>query len=162
MKQDRFLTAILIGVAVLVVAALALFFIRGTDQPYLEENEPGGVVLNYVLALQSGDYEKAYSYLAEAYKDEPGPTFAEFRSYFLYDYNRFGNVSVSILSVDREADMVWVEVETIESGGGLFGGVYRYPDSAILILDNAGEWKLIRMPYQFWGWEWFGDAVINR
>jgi hypothetical protein len=162
MKQDRFLTAILIGVVVLVVAALALYFVRGTDQTYLDEGEPGGVVLNYVLALHSGDYEKAYSYLAEEYKDEPGPTFAEFRAYFSYDYNRFGNVSASILSVDQEIDMAWVKVETAESSGGLFGGVYRNQDTAILVLDEAGEWKLIRMPYQFWGWEWFGDAAINR
>jgi hypothetical protein len=50
MKQDRFLTGILIGVVVLVVAAVGLFIFRGGEQTYLDENTPKAVVLNYVLA----------------------------------------------------------------------------------------------------------------
>ena len=65
MKQDRFLTGILIGIAVLVVIALAVFFLRQGSQSYISEDAPEGVVHNYVLAVLNDDYEKAYGYLAD-------------------------------------------------------------------------------------------------
>jgi hypothetical protein len=40
MKQDRFLTGILVGIAVLVVVALAVFFIRKDNQSYVSEDVP--------------------------------------------------------------------------------------------------------------------------
>ena len=51
MKQDRFLTGILIGIAVLVVIALAVFFLRQDNLVYAAEDTPAGVVQNYVVAL---------------------------------------------------------------------------------------------------------------
>ena len=65
MKQDRFLIGILVGVAVLVVVAVGVFFLRQNDQTYIAEDTPDGVVHNYVLAIQLGDYDRAYGYLAE-------------------------------------------------------------------------------------------------
>ena len=59
MKQDRFLTGILVGIAVLVVVALVAFFIRKDTQSYVSDDVPEGVVHNYVLAVLNGDYEKA-------------------------------------------------------------------------------------------------------
>lgn len=162
MKQDKFLTGILIGVFVLIVVALALFFVRDSERTYLAENTPDAVVYNYVLALQSGDYEKAYGYLPESYEEETRPSFAAFRSYFSYDYNQVNDVGINIISVDEEGDYAWVTVETLYAGGGLFGSAYRYQETAILIKDEAGAWKLIHMPYEFWGWEWFGDSIIYR
>jgi hypothetical protein len=65
MKQDRFLTGIIIGIAVLVVLALAVFFTRSDTQTYVSEDAPEGVVHNYVVAVLNKDYEKAYGYLAD-------------------------------------------------------------------------------------------------
>ncbi|HSL44070.1 MAG TPA: hypothetical protein VK897_11605, partial [Anaerolineales bacterium] len=65
MKQDRFLTGILVGIAILVVVALAVFFLRRDNQSYVSEDVPEGVVHNYVLAVINGDYQKAYGYLAD-------------------------------------------------------------------------------------------------
>ncbi len=59
MKQDRFLTGILIGIAVLIVIALAFFFSRQNTQTYVSEDTTDGVVNNYVLALLNKDYPKA-------------------------------------------------------------------------------------------------------
>ena len=47
MKQDKFLTGILIGVGALVVLALVLFFTRQGKQDYVSENTPEGVCLLY-------------------------------------------------------------------------------------------------------------------
>ena len=56
MRQDRFLTGILIGIGVLVIAALAVFFIRRDGQSYVAENTPEGVVHNYVVSKLNKDY----------------------------------------------------------------------------------------------------------
>ncbi len=65
MKQDRFLLGILIGIGVLIIAALVVFFIRKDSQTYVPDDVPEGVVHNYVVAVLNKDYEKAYGYLAD-------------------------------------------------------------------------------------------------
>ena len=79
MKQDKFLTGILIGIGVLIVIALALFFTRKDTKQYTTEDTPEGVVYNYVLAVFNRDYEKAYTYLADL---KNKPTYEEFRKSF--------------------------------------------------------------------------------
>ncbi len=76
MKQDRFLTGILIGIGVLVLSALLVFFMRKDTQTYISEDQPEGVVHNYILAILNKDYEKAYGYLADL---DNKPSFEEFR-----------------------------------------------------------------------------------
>ena len=65
MKQDRFLVGILIFIGVLVVVALALFFIRQDNQVYVADDTPDNIVRNYALALQKQDFQRAYTYLAD-------------------------------------------------------------------------------------------------
>ena len=65
MKQDCFLTGILIGIGVLIVAALVVFFTRQSQPTYSGQNTPDGVVHDYVLAILNKDYPKAYGYLAD-------------------------------------------------------------------------------------------------
>ena len=57
MKQDRFLIGILVGIGVLVVIALALFFTRRDQQEYVADDTPEGVVHNYALAVFREEYE---------------------------------------------------------------------------------------------------------
>jgi hypothetical protein len=57
MKQDRFLLGILVGIGVLIVVALALFFTRQDNQDYVSDTTPEGVVHNYALALYKDDYD---------------------------------------------------------------------------------------------------------
>jgi len=80
MRQDRFLTGILIGIAVLVVAALAVFFTRDDTQTYVSEDTPEGVTHNYVVAILNKDYKKAYTYLADL---DNKPTYEQFRDAFI-------------------------------------------------------------------------------
>ena len=75
MKQDRFLTGILIGIGLLVVVALAVFFTRQDTQTYVSDETPEGVVHNYVVAVLNKEYEKAYGYLADL---DNKPTYEEF------------------------------------------------------------------------------------
>jgi uncharacterized protein YrzB (UPF0473 family) len=160
MKQDRFLTGILIGVVLLVVISVGLFMLRGGEPSYLDENTPEAVVLNYVLALQNRDYEKAYQYLPEEYEVQKKPSFTVFRSYFSNEQST--NTAIQVVSVETQDDLAWVMVETVQSSGGLFGGIYRSQQTAHLVMEDSGNWKIVSMPYPFWGWEWFDGVQTYR
>lgn len=160
MKQDRFLNWILIGVGVLVAVAVGLFILRDGEQAYLDEDTPEAIVLNYVFALQTEDFERAYSYLPDEYQEQEKPSFSEFRSYFIH--NQIAQTGIKVISTDMESGQAWILVETVQSSQGLLGEVYRSEGSAVLIMDENGDWMLVGMPYPFWGWEWFDGAKIYR
>jgi hypothetical protein len=152
MKQDRFLTGILVGIGLLVVVALAVFFSRRDTQTYISEDAPEGVVHNYVLAVLDKDYEKAYGYLAEL---EYKPTYEEFRRAFLNGEVNPDNQAVDIGASDIEDDIATVELELIYNSSDPFSTGYRNMMTADLV-RQGGAWKLTLMPqYNFWGYNWY-------
>ena len=152
MKQDRFLTGILVGIGLLVVVALAVFFSRRDMQTYISEDAPEGVVHNYVLAVLDKDYEKAYGYLAEL---EYKPTYEEFRRAFLNGEVNPDNQAVDIGASDIEGDIATVELELIYNSSDPFSTGYRNMMTADLV-RQGGAWKLTLMPqYNFWGYNWY-------
>lgn len=152
MKQDRFLTGILVGIGILVVVALAVFFTRKDSQTYVADDTPEGVVHNYVLAVLNKDYEKAYGYLAELkYK----PTYEEFRRAFLNGEVNPQNQAVDIGSSDIAGDTATVELQLITNSSDPFSTGYRNQQTADLV-KQEGAWKLTLMPqYNFWGYNWY-------
>jgi hypothetical protein len=155
MKQDRFLTGILIGIAVLVVIALAVFFSRRGTQTYISEETPEGVVHNYVLAVLNKDYEKAYSYLAELANK---PTYEQFRDAFLKGMVNPNNAAVEVGKSEINDDTASVEVVMIYSQSDPFSTGYRDVQRAILVKQN-GTWKLSSMPYYyFWDGNWYAQV----
>ena len=152
MKQDRFLTGILVGIGVLVVVALAVFFTRKDSQTYIPDDTPEGVVHNYVLAVLNKDYEKAYGYLAELkYK----PTYEEFRRAFLNGEVNPQNQAVDIGVSEITGDTATVEIALIYTSSDPFSTGSRNMMSADLVQQD-GVWKLTLMPqYNFWGYNWY-------
>ena len=152
MKQDRFLTGILVGIGLLVVVALAVFFTRKDSQTYIAEDTPEGVVHNYVLAVLNRDYEKAYGYLADLdYK----PTYADFRRAFLNGEVNPQNQAVDIGTSDITSDTATVELQLISGSSDPFSSGYRNNQTADLV-KQEGKWKLTLMPqYNFWGYNWY-------
>jgi hypothetical protein len=156
MKQDRFLTGILVGIGVLVVAALAMFFTRQDTQSYIAEDAPEGVVHNYVLAVLNSDYEKAYGYLADL---EGKPTYEEFRRPFLNGYVNPDNTAVDVGESEISGDEASVEVSQIYNSSDPFSSGYRDTQRAILVKQN-GAWKLSNMPaYNFWDYSWYQEVL---
>lgn len=152
MKQDRFLTGILIGIAVLVVIALAVFFIRNDSQTYVSDDTPEGVVHNYVVAVLNRDFEKAYSYLADL---KNKPTYEEFRRSFLNGEINPGNSAVDIGESEIVGDTATVELALIYNPSDPFSTGYRNVQAADLVRQN-GAWKLSLMPqYNLWGYNWY-------
>ena len=152
MKQDRFLTGILIGIGVLVIAALAVFFTRRDTQTYIADDTPEGVVHNYVVAVLEKDYEKAYGYLADL---EHKPDYDEFRQAFLNGLINPGGSAVDIGDAELIDDEAYVEVALIYNPSDPFSTGYRDVQRAGLVLQN-GAWKLTSMPtYYFWEYNWY-------
>lgn len=152
MKQDRFLTGILIGIGVLVVVALAVFFTRKDTQTYISEDVPAGVVHNYVLAVLNKDYEKAYGYLADL---DNKPTFDEFRRAFLNGEVNPNDQAVDIGDSETFDDTATVSLDLIYNSTDPFSTGYRNMQTAQLLKQN-GTWKLTLMPqYNFWGYDWY-------
>jgi hypothetical protein len=154
MRQDRFLTGILIGIAVLVVLALVVFFIRSDSQTYVSEDAPEGVVHNYVVALLNKDYEKAYGYLADL---EHKPTYEQFRDAFLRGTVNPNNSAVDIGDSEIDGDTASVEVALIYNPSDPFSPGFRDVQSALLVRQNSA-WKLSSMPgYYFWDFGWYTE-----
>ena len=153
MKQDRFLTGILIGIGVLVIAALAVFFIRRDTQTYIQEDVPEGVVHNYVVSLLNKDYEKAYGYLADL---DNKPTYNEFRNSFVTGIlGNPGNSAVDVGESEVTGDDATVEVAMIFNPSDPFSTGYRDVQNAILV-KQGGAWKISSMPtYYLWDYNWY-------
>ena len=157
MKHDRFLMGILIFIGVLVLAALALFFVRNQKPTYGAENTPAGVLYNYAVALQLNDYERAYGYLAG--KDNQ-PTYTTFQQAFL---TRQLDPSSSALQVGNvqmiSPDQAFINVTIQNVGSGLFNNDYSNTDRATLEKQN-GAWKITHLPNPFWGYDWYQPTPV--
>lgn len=154
MKQDRFLTGILIGIGVLIIAALAVFFVRNDTQAYISDATPEGVVHNYIVAVLNKDYEKAYTYVADL---ERKPTFEEFRDSFVTGMLNPNNYGVDVGDSEITGDDAYVEVAMIYNPSDPFSSGYRDIQQAILI-KQGGAWKLSSMPtYYMWDYNWYQE-----
>jgi hypothetical protein len=153
MKQDKFLTGILIGIGVLVLLALALFFTRQDQREYLAEDTPEGVAHNYVLSVLNKDYEKAYGYLADLkYK----PTYEEFRQSFLNGMVNPEGIGLDVGEATITGDEAVVDLTLYYSYNDPFSSRYGSPDRALLV-DQEGTWKVSSMPYNFWDYNWYQE-----
>jgi hypothetical protein len=153
MKQDKFLTGILIGIGVLILLALGLFFTRQDKRDYVADTTPDGVVHNYVLAVLNKDYQKAYGYLADL---EHKPTYEEFRRSFFNGMVNPSDVGVDIGGVDIHDDEAVVSLAIYYSNTDPFSSRYSNTDRALLV-DQNGTWKLSSMPYSFWDYGWYQE-----
>ncbi len=149
MKEDRFLIGIIIVVALLVVASLLVFFLQRGEITYLPEDTPDGVVHNYILAVQQGDFEKAYGYLANGDKKYK-PTYDEFLNHYFLDNNDGESIQIGETEVGEHT--ATVEIVVIENND-LFSNPSRYSRNALLFKQN-GIWKIRQMSYG-WNRSWY-------
>jgi hypothetical protein len=156
MKQDKFLTGILIGIGLLIVLALGLFFTRKDGQrEYVADTTPDGVVRNYVLSVLNKDYQKAYGYLADL---EHKPTYEEFRQSFFNGMVNPGDVGVDVGSVEINKDEAVVNLSIYYSSSDPFSSRYS-SDDRVLLVKQKGVWKLNSMPSNFWDYGWYQQQI---
>ncbi len=153
MKQDKFLTGILLGIGGLVVLALVLFFTRQEKRDYIADDTPNGVVHNYVLAVLNKDYQKAYGYLADL---DHKPTYEDFRQSFFNGMVNPVDAGVDIGAVNINADEAVVSLSIYYASNDPFSSRYASEERALLVKQN-GNWKLNSMPYNFWDYNWYQE-----
>jgi hypothetical protein len=155
MKQDRFLTGILVGIGALILIALALFFTRKETKDYVVVDSPSAAVFNYVLAITNKDYKTAYIYLADK---ENKPTYDKFRQSFFNGNVNSDNVGVDVGKAEINGDEAFVDLTLVYSSSDPFSGGYNNTDRAQLVKQN-GDWKLMYMPYNFWAYDWYQEPI---
>jgi len=154
MKQDKFLTGILIGIGALILLALVLFFLRRDGRTdYVADDNPEGVVNNYVLAVLNKDYQKAYGYLADL---EHKPTYEQFRQSFFNGVVNPTDAGVEIGAAEINGSEAFVTLSVYYSVNDPFASRYASEDRALLVRQN-GDWKLSAMPYNFWSYDWYQE-----
>jgi hypothetical protein len=151
--RDRFLTGILLGIGVLIAAALILFFVRESQVRYQDETTPEGVLHNYFLALQRREYDRAYGYLADLPEK---PDRLRFEQTFLgFQGDEVSRTSVELLSVRAGAasESVMVDLTLLSGRGDIFSGSAQQREGALLVQQN-GNWKVSSAPYPYWDYNW--------
>lgn len=145
MKQDRFLLFILAVIGLLVITAIALFFIRKNSQTYVAEETPEGVLRNYVLAVNQEDYARAYGYLQDV---EAKPDYEKFQQQLTNKIGILHQTALKIISVEISEDKAKIKVVITREGSDLFDNRYNTHQTISLIKQDEA-WKLTRMPYPF-------------
>ena len=152
MKQDRFLIGILVFIGALVVASVALFFVRGGKPEYGPEDTPGGVVNNYTVALQLHDYQRAYGYLAD---NDGKPSYDTFQQAFVSRNLDPGNSALQTEDVQMmSSGEAWVNISVQSGGSGPFDNGWSNADHATLVKQNDA-WKITYLPNPYWGYDWY-------
>lgn len=152
MKSDRFLNLILIGILILVVVSLAVYFTRQQTLDYGDDATPDGVVRNYVIALLKEEYARAYPYLKEG-PFKPDET--QFRQAFLTRQLDPRSVSLQVGKVTIEKDFATVELFLTRNANDPFGNSFTEKGLGTLRRDQNGQWKLENLPYPYWNWDWY-------
>jgi hypothetical protein len=156
MKEDKFLFGIVAGIIALIVLALVVFFARQNQAvTYLEDSTPESITHDYILAVYEGDYKKAYEFLADG---ENKPVLGKFKYDLSSQKISFDQTSIQIEEVVETEDIATVYLLVNTGGGGRAFEGYTNQDSAQLIKEN-GTWKIHRMVYPFWGWDWYQPVV---
>ena len=142
--SDRVLAAIVAGILILVVVVLVMER-NAPAETYREGTTPMDVAHNYLFALQTADYQRAYAELSpqlRGYPDDLQEFVRQVRSQS-YNFPLEEDVALSVLSAEIVDE--WATVEVSESrfyNGGPFSS-NRYSTTFELELELVeGNWKI--------------------
>lgn len=155
-KTDKYLVGVVVGVIVLVLAALVITM-NQTEAEYLPDDNPEGVVNNYLLAILTEDADKAYGYLSPTLLGYPESS-ADFARDIddSYSFRRKNSVNIAIDSsyIYSDGSRAEVTVAEIRFSQDTFGASsYEREVDFHLTLEN-GDWKIIDADsYFLWCWD---------
>lgn len=145
MKQaDRFLLGIVAAIILLVVVTLAVA-LRQPSPTYQPANTPEGVAHNYLLALQQGEYERAYSYLSPTLPGYPANSaaFADTITQYRWIFRFEENTAVSLIDATIIADKATARAAITEfHNSGPFGNDVSTTNFTLQLRYEAGGWKI--------------------
>jgi len=135
-RPDRVLLGIVAAIAVLVVVALAVVFLRGEPRP-LDESSPAGVVQRYSRAVIDSDSATADTYLTDNARSRCD--------------NVYGSAQASrvvLVSTTERGETATVKVSIVHSSGeGPFGPSEFAEEAVIGLVKVGGKWMINEPPY---------------
>ena len=159
-NSDKFLIGIVAGILLIVIAAFVIIMTR-PEATYQEDGSPESVAHNYLLALESGEYERAYGYLSPTVRCYPKSTTIFTRDVESNNWNfredEDNNLSVKSAEINGSRATVQV-LETRFYGGDLFDSGQRTNifEMELQLVDE--EWKVVDSEYYFaWSWNRYCD-----
>lgn len=142
-KVDRFLLGIVGGVVVLIVVALVLVWQTPAALDYQAEDMPEGVAMNYLLALQREEYERAYNYLAPDlphYPADAGKFFVDVQPSCFNNRERSEDLAIEDVNIVGQQAIVTM-VETVYYGEpNLFSSNSYKREVAVTLKQIDGRW----------------------
>ena len=149
---DKVLIGIVIGIGLLIIAALVVTLVK-PEATYRAEDTPEGVAYNYLLALQMGEYERAYGYLYPTLDGYPA-SLTQFEmdihsNSWKFRLNQEVTISVEEATINGRDASVAV-YESRFQGGDLFNsGQSINAFDMELRRDVNFQWKIVYSPYYF-------------
>jgi hypothetical protein len=151
--SDRILILIVGAVVLLVIGAVVAVVLR-PEPEYTTGSTPEDVVHNYLLALQQGDYERAYGCLHTEVKVKDLDDFIDSVESRSYAFDLGSNVA---LSIDEESHVsessARVTVHKTETYNDLFGGSSYERDFNVRLMKENNQWK-INDSGDYWDYCW--------
>jgi hypothetical protein len=143
--SDKYLIGIVAGIALLVIVALAVVLSR-PEPEYRDDDSPDAVVHNYLLALRTDDFQRAYECLSPTLAGYPDnlEIFIENVEDRSYKFRLDNEVALNVESAKIRADTATVEVLETRAfdGGPMDSGQVNRGFDMKLRQDN-GAWKLV-------------------
>jgi hypothetical protein len=154
--SDRVLVGIIAGVVLLVGAAVVLALTRPAAE-HLPDDTPAGVAYNYPLALQKGDYERAYGYLSPSLACYPASV-TEFSGELGGTYYYGEDIEAKSWSVEQKgstgAEATVYVVETYFHRSGLFESQPFSTNFYVDLVRTAQGWRIVDAGQYFNRWRW--------
>ncbi len=147
LKIDRFTWGIVIGVVVLIAAAIITVVVSGgrgwQSADYLNEDTPQAVVHDAFLASVRNEPDVAIDhYSLDVLKEDDGPPFRERFSY--YDHDRPARrLLILDVDIDEENDRAYVRIaiDNFNQGGLFESSTWTYRRTIPLVRED-GAWKI--------------------
>lgn len=155
-SSDKFLIGIVVGAILLVAVSLVLALLQ-PKPTYRAEDTPEGIAHNYLLAIQQGEYTRAYGYLSPTLKGYPASALVfedQVKSYsfaFRDEQSAF-SVQPALINGDR-ADVPVQERRF--NRGVLFTSSSSMPTFQVRLARDKelGAWKIIKSG-SYWVYCW--------
>ena len=150
-SSRRWLVIFAVVIGVLVIATVCLVLLtKGHKVTLLPENTPQGTVQRYLIALQNGDYQQAYTYLhiEQSGKDL---TYNDWLNSLPVYQSTQSAWKATLGKITQNADNATVEVtiDTFHSGGVLSGSQSSQP-ILFQLIKTGNSWFITSPPYIFW------------
>jgi hypothetical protein len=140
-QMDRTTWAIVLGSLALAVVGIATAMLVNRGEPPLDLSTPGGVTLAYELAIQRGEADAAWEFLASSAR--AGTTRQEFLARAA-GLGRGSDVRFSVENVRADATTAHLDLVRIVQVGspvGLGAGTRTVRNPVTLVLED-GRWRI--------------------